>query len=267
MPILKKPLAQGRTADVYVWDDAHVLKLFHTWFEPGNIQYEQAVARAVHTSGVKAPAVGDIVHVEGRNGLIYERIAGESMLDLIQRKPWKILTFARRLARLHAQMHDCRFQADVPTQSLKIQNKLQHADALPASTRTALLEALTHLPEGDRVCHGDFHPANVLVNGDEETVIDWIDATRGNPLADVARTSILALGAAESIQVPNPLMKALTKILHSAYLRHYFTLRPGGEEQYRRWLPIVAGARLSENIPELEGWLVRRASSIENHEN
>lgn len=259
MPHLQNPLARGRTADVYAWDDTHVLKLFHNWFELGNIKYEQAIGRAVHASGVKSPAVGEIIQVEGRTGLIYERVPGDSMLDLINRKPWKVLAYARRLARLHAQMHAHKFEANVPDQHWRIQNKINHADALSASVRNALLEALASLPAGDRVCHGDFHPANILIADDEETVIDWIDASRGNPLADVARTSILALGAAGSSQTSNLFSKGFTKLLHSAYLRHYFHLRPGGEEEYRRWLPIAAGARLSENIPELEQWLIRKA--------
>jgi len=30
---LDKPLARGRTADVYDWDEKHVPKLFHNWFD------------------------------------------------------------------------------------------------------------------------------------------------------------------------------------------------------------------------------------------
>ena len=37
---LDKPIAHGRTADVYDWDDGHILKLFHNWFELENIEYE-----------------------------------------------------------------------------------------------------------------------------------------------------------------------------------------------------------------------------------
>jgi hypothetical protein len=55
-------------------------------------------------------------------------------------------------------------------------------------------------------------------------------------------------------------LKVLVRVFHSAYLKQYFHLRPGGEEEYRRWLPVVAGARLSENIPELEKWLVTQAN-------
>ena len=262
-----KPIAHGRTADVYDWDDGHILKLFHNWFEFPNIEYEYKIARAVHASGVKAPAVKDLIQFQGRTGLIYERVAGESMFDVIQRKPWMVFKYARILASLHAQMHDCIFDAaDIPAQRKRLENKINHASTLSASLKTSLLNALHSRPEGDRVCHGDFHPANVLVSEEDANVIDWMDASRGNPLADVARASIIALGEAESAETPNLFLKGFVKMFHSLYLRHYFRLRPGGEDEYRRWLPIVAGARLSENIPELERWLVKQAEKIERSE-
>jgi len=100
------------------------------------------------------------------------------------------------------------------------------------------------------------HPGNILLTARGEVTIDWVDATCGNPLADVARTSIIMMGAANSTQITNPLMKAYIRLFHAVYLRHYFTLCPGGEQEYRRWLPIVAAARLSEGIPEVETWLL-----------
>jgi hypothetical protein len=57
-------------------------------------------------------------------------------------------------------------------------------------------------------------------------------------------------------------MQAFVKLFHSSYLKNYFALRPGGKEEYHRWLPIVAGARMSENIPELETWLMKQASKV-----
>jgi Ser/Thr protein kinase RdoA (MazF antagonist) len=260
---LDAPLARGRTADVFAWDPGQVLKLFHNWFPFGDIEYEQRIGRAVHASGVSAPAlIGEIVQVEGRNGLIYERIEGRSMLEVVASQPWNVFALAKRFAALHAQMHEHVFTADVPAQRSKFEYRIQHAEALPASLRAALLERLVSLPDGERICHGDFHPANVLVTPAGEVVIDWIDASRGNPLADVARATIILLGAAESGQIRNPFEKAFIRVFHSAYLNQYFHLRPGGEEEYHRWLPIVAAVRLSEGIKEIESWLIQQAKSL-----
>jgi len=261
---LDQPIAHGRTADIYAWEDGQILKLFHDWFPLEDAEYEMKIARAVHTSGVHTPAViGGIVQAEGRNGLIYERVDGQSMLEVAPRQPWKIFEYAKRFAALQAQMHERVFTAEVPTQRNKFERRLQHLEILPSTLRNKLLEQLASLPDGDRVCHGDFHPANVLISDNDITIIDWIDSSRGNPLADVARTTIILLGAVESPQLPNLFLKTFVKVFHSTYLKNYFLLRSGGEDEYRRWLPIVAAARLSEGIQELEKWLVEQAQKIE----
>ena len=256
---LNKPIARGRTADIFEWDEGYILKLFHNWFGIEDVEYELRIARAVHASGVKTPAVGEMVQVDGRNGLIYERAEGTSMLRIFQRKPWMVFSLARILARLHVEMHNSIFDVDVPDQHGRLERKIERAEALPTSLKTALLNSLHSLPDGDRVCHGDFHPDNVLLFENDATIIDWIDASRGNPLADVARTSIILLGAAASANAANPLLKIFVRAFHSNYLREYFRLRPHGQDEYQRWLPIVAGARLTEGINEQEKWLVQQA--------
>jgi aminoglycoside phosphotransferase (APT) family kinase protein len=263
---LGQPLARGRTADVYAWEEGWVLKLFHDGFDLANVRYEARIARAVHASGLPVPLVGDLVQVDGRNGLLYKRVRGVSMSRLLQRKPWRVLTYARRLGTLQAQMHARMlapvFTADVPAQQDRLRRKIRQAGALPAPLQAAVLIALDGMPEGARICHGDFHPGNVLLTTSGEVIIDWIDATRGNPLADVARTTIILLGAVESGQIRSLPTRALVRLFHAVYVRDYFSLRPEGREEYRRWLPIVAAARLSEGMPELTSWLISRAQEV-----
>ena len=232
-------------------------------FDLESIEYEAQLTRAVHASGLPVPDAGDIIHINGRNGLIYERVDGPTMMEVVRRKPWQVFHHARRLAVLHTQLHAQIFPPEFPSQRQRLESKIRQAEALPAHLQSTSLIALESMPGGDRICHGDFHPDNVLLAAQGEIVIDWVDATRGNPLADVARTTIISLGATESDQIASPLMKAFVRLFHAVYLRHYFSLRHGGEREYQRWLPIVAAARLSENIPELEKWLIAEARKIE----
>ncbi len=256
---LEQPLAVGRTAELYTWEENRVLKLFHNWFDLESIQFEQRMAQAVHASRLPVPAVGEIVQINGRNGLVYEQVDGQNMWEVLEKRPWRLFAMARMTAQLHAEMHANTLRPDLPPQHRRLENKLRSADPLPASLKTTALETLSTLPDGESICHGDFHPGNILLTPSRAVVIDWIDASLGNPLADVARTTIIALGAAASSQVPNRALKVFVRLFHAMYLRHYFRLRPGGEAEYRRWLPVVAAARLSENIQELETWLVGQA--------
>src|SRR5512146_3006955 len=99
------PIAQGRTAELYLWDNGHVLKLFRAWCPSDWVHYEARIARAVHASGVPSPAAGDIVEVNGRGGLIYERLEGISMFQEMNIRPWTLFKHARSLAELQVQIN------------------------------------------------------------------------------------------------------------------------------------------------------------------
>ena len=259
---LGTPIAFGRTAEIYPWKDNQVLKLFYDWFSLESIEYEARIARAVHASGLPVPAVGEILRVKDRNGLVYERVDGVSMLEVVFRKPWTAFHYGRRMAELHAEMHASTVEVKLPFQREKLTRRIGESKILPPNLISGLMAALASLPDGGQLCHGDFFPGNIMLTGRGEIIIDWIDASSGNPLADVARTTIIILGAVEASQLPNPLLKAVARLFHAAYLRRYFALRTGGEEQYRRWLPVMAGARVWEEMPELENWLLRQAEKV-----
>jgi len=270
---LGQPIAYGRTAEIYAWHPGQVLKLFYDWFELENIEKEARITRAVHASGLPVPAVGEIICVNNRYGLIYERVNGVSMWEVGKHKPWNAFRYGRRMAELHAELHATPIQADLPSQRHELEKNIQHAAALPAYLRFKVLAALKSLPDGDRLCHGDFHPGNILITAQGEIIIDWIHAARGNPLGDLARTTNLALGLMQTKQIQRPflsfgatktshiknsLFQVLGRICYPVYLNYYFKLCPGGEAEYQRWLPIVAAARLSDDIPELEKMLIEQ---------
>jgi thiamine kinase len=246
-------IALGRTAEVYAWGEGQVLKLFQDWFSADGVKYEARIARAVHAAGLPVPAVGEIIEVGGRLGLIYERVDGVSMGEILAAKPWMLPRFARLLAELHASMHASSIAPDLPSQHQQLEDKIRTAQALAPDLREAVLSALAQMPDGDQLCHGDFHPGQVLMTSRGPVVIDWIDAARGNPLADVARSSVIMLGTGPSVPW---LLRALARWFHMMYLDRYFQRRPGGTQEFTAWRPIVAAARLSEDIVELQEWLL-----------
>lgn len=81
-------------------------------------------------------------------------------------------------------------------------------------------------------------------------IIDWTNATRGNPLADVARTSLL-LRVPELPPVPKRwVVAAVRSWFLGAYLQRYRQLAPCNEKDLTAWEPVIAAARLREQIPD-----------------
>jgi len=250
-------IARGRTAEVYAWGSDQVLKLFYPSVGRGAVEYEQRLAQTVVAAGVNTPAVGEIVELEGRLGLVYQRVEARSMLGEITHRPWAAKRLAYQFAELQAAMHACA-APNLPPMRRRLEEKIRGASPLPENLRQAALAALAALPEGQSVCHGDFHPDNILMTSQGPMVIDWIDATSGHPLGDVARTALLTVHGA--LPPGNPmasLLNWLRSSFYRAYTRHYFSLSPYSADQVQAWLPVVAAARLDEGIGEEEHNLIR----------
>lgn len=255
-------LAHGRTADLHAFNGGTVVKLFHQWIDRSSVEYEARAAHAARVAGLPTPAAKGLITRDGRSGLIYERVKAPSMLALLQQKPWRLFDFAARLARLHARIHRANVEADLFSVHQKLEHKIQSASALSEVVRSAALKALATMPAGRCFCHGDFHPGNVLLPAGGEAIIDWADAAIGNPLADVARSSLIMQAAVVSGFIASPLVRRMAGLFPRLYLRFYWQQRPGGRAELQAWLPIIAAARLSEGIPEEEAWLLAYARRL-----
>ena len=86
----RRRIAQGREAEIFEWDDGFVLKLYRDAGHAPNAARETAALAAAREAGGPAPKAGGTVDVEGRVGLLIERIEGIDMLTEIGRKPWTI---------------------------------------------------------------------------------------------------------------------------------------------------------------------------------
>jgi aminoglycoside phosphotransferase (APT) family kinase protein len=246
-------IAEGRTAEVYAWKEGTVLKLFRDWVPQGQVEYEARLARAVHASGLPVPWVGGIVEVDGRTGLIYQRLDGPTLLESLKRRPWTLARTAHLLATLHVELHAKRVCADVPEQKRRLEKKIEAGSLLSPRLRAQALSALKHLPSGEALCHGDFHPGNVLITPSGPILIDWIDATRGHPCADVARTLILARFALpEGGPMAQKILVRSARWMTSIYLREYTRIRLIQASDVEEWIPVIAAARIEEGVGEAE---------------
>lgn len=243
-------LASGRTAEVYAWDAGQVLKLFSPGFPLEEIEREAHIAGIVAAAGIGAPAVGPMVELGDRCGILYARVDGETMLAQLSRHPWRFGSLARTFGRLHAAMHEQQ-RPELPAQRLALLHAIEEAPHLAAPVRTAVIARLHSLPDGDAVCHGDYHPDNVLMAPAGPAIIDWLTASHGNPDADVART-VLMLREGTVLHVSAP-QRALITLLRRAFLHRYLgsyrNLRPCPPAAIAAWMPVIAAARLREGLP------------------
>jgi len=256
-------VGRGRTADVFAYGDGRVVKVFHARVPQATVEREASVSRTLSGLHVPAPRFDGVVQVDGRDALVFERVMGPSMLSVVAKAPWRVVLLARLLADVHWQIH-ARPGAGLPLQHDYISSRIRASSGLPEALRAAALARLAELAEGDRVCHGDSHPDNVVLTPRGPVVIDWLTAVQGEPATDVARTRLLL----EHASVPSGaglavamFARVLRRLFARLYWRDYARrsgLRKSDVDFWR--LPLIT-ARFSENPPEDERRRLQRLLS------
>lgn len=258
-------LAQGREAEVFELGPGSVLRLMrHAGDEAsGDADREAAVFEALAGSGVRVPKVLGRVSHEGRPGLILERLQGPDLLTEIGDRPWRLFAIGRLSGEVHARIAAMPAPAVLNPVRPGLEAAISSERAnIPRLLREFALDTLAQLPDGDRLCHADYHPGNLLRTGSgEPAVIDWAHARAGDPLADFARSRVLlSIGALSpgTSAFLRLLARVGRSLLRSRYERAYRRHAKVDGGRLRQWEIVMLAARLAEAIPEERPAILRR---------
>ncbi|MEX0783773.1 MAG: phosphotransferase [Dehalococcoidia bacterium] len=251
----------GRTAQVYVWHDHTVLKLARDARFAAGFEREALALEAASVTPGLAPGFRGTVSIDGRPGVLMERLDGIDLLNELEKKPWRTWRVGRELAEVHARLHETPAAAGMDAAKDRIRHQLT-SGLVPDDTREEALALLDAAPDGDRLCHVDFHPGNLMRLRDGSLrIVDFGPACSGDPIWDHAATLTLL-----QIAAPPPAaslwMRALIRvfrgILLRAYRRRYQQLRVVDSATLERWTRIYLAQRLADNIPEERARILAR---------
>jgi aminoglycoside phosphotransferase (APT) family kinase protein len=229
---LGRRLGAGRVAEVFEWG-ADVVKLYAAGIGPEQAQHEATVLDGLRGGALIVPRSLGVVEVDGRWGLKMTRMPGRPLAEQMEGNG--LAAGVAQFAALHRQMHQQSVAGLMPLKQ-RLATRIGRVRELDDATRDQLLDRLARLPDGDRLCHGDFHPFNIMADGDNLAIIDWLDATSGPPEADVCRSYLLMLH-----HVPD---------LAELYLHACTAGAEIGSAEILDWLPVQAAARLDEGVPD-----------------
>jgi len=269
----EKPVVvgRGRRAEILAWGEGRVLKLYEAGWPAEAVAGEARNSRRAYELGLPVPAFYGTLEVDGRHGLLFERIDGSPLLQVLLARPWRYASLARAMADAQVALHARAVPEASSYKEMLAWRIRSPRSPLPDDLKEAALALLARLPEGDALCHGDFHFLNVLVPSDPRrgpVVIDWDAPTRGNPLADLARTMLIIRAAPLHARqgLERRLWTMLSKAFGSVYLRHYLARSGRGgttprqraalAAEFADWQTVNAAARLFEGISEEEAWLI-----------
>ncbi|MFZ2414227.1 MAG: aminoglycoside phosphotransferase family protein [Candidatus Cryosericum sp.] len=242
-------LGHGRTADVYVWKDGSVLKLFVAGFPSRLIDQEVEGTRAANVAGIPSPHLIGVITVDGRQGLVLERLTGRTMLAVLGNEPMRVAHYAGVFAELQARINECH-SPELTSCREDLARRIARAGVV-ARVKGDALAILEQLPDGDNLCHCDFHPDNVLMTPQGPSVIDWTSAARGTAASDAARTALLLriADAPPGFFHLAWVEREAKDRFYGAWLKRYRELQPDAAGAMWSWLLPVAVARLADDIP------------------
>ena len=159
---------------------------------------------------------------------------GESLGDLLLRDKEQAECYLSTSVDMQLKIHSITPDAIEPMYD-KLYRQIEAVSIIDEKQKSYLLKKLDSFTFKSRLCHGDFHLFNLLVAENQVFVIDWMDASSGDPRADVYRTYLL--------------YSQFSSELAEIYLRLYCEKSGLNRTEIFQWAPIIAGARLSENVP------------------
>lgn len=236
-----KRLGVGRTAEVFLTEDGKALKLFYDGFAQGAIDVEKRNAELVSGLPISTPKFYGETSCEGRRGLLYDVVQGESLLPgFISGDPQAI----SGMAKLHKQIWEnvCPEAEDIKA---RLAWQIDEAD-LPETVKAAAKEKLQSLPDGENLLHMDFHPDNVMETKDGLVVIDWNNMAKGVYLFDVARTAYLLQYSAMPPEAEGVFPAELRKNVADAYLQAMDITR----EEIADYMIVIFASRAGECTAE-----------------
>ncbi len=239
-------LAEGRMAEVFAYGEGRVLKLDRPEWSGVSV-FESDVMVQLATAGLPVARSYGTVTVEGRCGMILDRIDGRALFwELMEKGVAEAEAAAERFATLQARINGTAL-AGFPDLVDRLRSELGQAP-LASTLQGELTELLGALDDGRRgVCHYDFHPNNVLAGPDGWVVIDWLTVASGPPVADLARSLVIWGQWSDS-----PIVEFMR-----AFRRASFDQRGIDAATCDAWIRVVAGARAAEGFDEVyTEWLV-----------
>ena len=244
---LGEKTGEGASADIHVWAPGQVVKLFKVGASPRFGRHEARMTRAASAAG--APEVFGEVTLEGRFGIVLQRLDGPTLLQLWQARAVTSEQVGAILATLYASVHKTPPPPDVPPLRGWVDAVSQTSrDILPEHIATGVLALIDRLPPEDGLCHADLHPGNVIMTAGGPRIIDWACALRASAVFDIARAHVSLSELVPDDADPEP-PRAISAAVQSEYARLAGMSPAALTEAMQPYLPILRAFVLLQRRP------------------
>lgn len=248
-----KKIGEGGNSEVFeLENNAKVIKLAKSNTNKTALQREYKNNLTAWKMGLSVPQPFEIVELNNRPGIVFERIYGETLKErlfnnLIAEPPKIDWDDFRCTARLLCEIHKLSSE-EIPQQRDSLKGQILSVDYLTEDEKSAVIGILNSLPIKSRISHGDPNPNNILMRNGDPVMIDWNNATNGNPETDLAEYIIMIKFAVLPPETPKNVLKHFDSIrgtIVKVFMDEYTLLTGTTYDEVDPWIVPIAARKLT----------------------
>ena len=180
---------EGYTADNYYTEDGDAsIKLYKSFVQPKDIEQEKCYCSYTFALGIPTPLCGDIVEVDGRIGLLFEKVKGKvSFARRLADNPNDVDNIAKEFVDISKRLHStpCNTSLFVSAKEKYIP-LVESFNGLSEEEKNKVKKFINDSGEDTTCIHGDYHIGNVISGEDKQNLfIDMGDFAYGNKYFDI----------------------------------------------------------------------------------
>ncbi len=226
------PIATGNTAEIYLVENK-IVKVFHDALPNTESMKEATKQEYAYSCGLPVPKILEVTKINGKQAIMMEYIKGETLGDLFFRDKERLEFYLNLSIDMQRKIHSV-IPDSIELMQDKLTRQIESLTCINPRQKASLLNKLTSMSYEKRLCHGDFHLFNLIKCDNHVVILDWVDASSGDIRGDIYRTYLLYY------QFSTELAKT--------YVRLYCERSGVLESDVMQWAPIIAAARLSEQV-------------------
>lgn len=220
-------VGRGGQGTVYRLDEDKVVKLYDNTFTLDDIDRERRYARTALVAGIPTALPYDTVRCGDRLGVVFEHAGEQTLARAFAQNPEKFGELIGRYVQFVREFH----AVELPEGTFEHIAEKAHrtlgglVDCCTPEELELLHSLADAIPRSTKLVHGDLHPGNIMVSGDELLLIDMPDISQGPTQIDIVNIFRDIVSAPErspeaietSMGIPAALIKQIGGAFFSAY--------------------------------------------------
>jgi hypothetical protein len=181
-----------------------------------------------------------------------QKVDGNTMLEQIQRHPLSLIQEIKKLACMHAQLLDIQSNGELNSIEIIFNYFISKSPQLDTKLIDFASNIIKELPINNCICHGDFHPGNILVQDGVYYIIDWSGVYRSDFISDIAHTYLLMTHVPDipgQSRVQHAVISLIGSCMAKIYLKEMLKLKKFSLSDFSKWTVIMSLLRIYYGMP------------------